>query len=109
MKLRAGEIRKIYDVSNGKRILGLQDLYPSQNLAASTFDAFKNVSYQIQNLIPTQSMMKELETPRVVTFYPNGDSYHTGLSVSVTRKKFPTLTKVFRTSLSNVIALGYTQ
>eukprot|EP00842_Homolaphlyctis_polyrhiza_P003432 jgi/Hompol1/408/HPOL_005303-RA len=96
--LKTGQVRKLYDAESGKRIRTLHDIHPGQNLVAASFEHFKRVPYPIQNLAaPVAVVKRDNENPRIVTFYPNGDSYHTGLTVTVIKKRFPTLARLLDT------------
>ena len=60
--LKTGQVRKLYDVTNGRRIRALPDIYPGQNLVAATFDPFKKIAYQTQDLYTIQPVFtKEVE------------------------------------------------
>ncbi|KAJ3269554.1 hypothetical protein HDV01_001316 [Terramyces sp. JEL0728] len=93
--LKSGQVRKIYDAKSGKRIRVLNDLQPGQNIVLSSFDPFKKLPYHfidLESKVPV--MKKEKQVPKIVRFYPNGDAYHLGLGLTVTKKRFPTLSKV---------------
>ncbi|KAK6097267.1 hypothetical protein MT418_002890 [Batrachochytrium dendrobatidis] len=99
MVLTAGQVRKLYDAESGKRIRSLNEIRPGHNLVAAAFEPFKKVQYLKQDLSTPAPVIKH-ETqlhPRIVTFYPNGDSYHTGLTLTISNKRFPTLSRLMDT------------
>ncbi|KAH6585359.1 hypothetical protein BASA61_006897 [Batrachochytrium salamandrivorans] len=106
MVLTTGQVRKIYDAESGQRIRSLHDIYPGHNLVVASFEPFKRVPYLKQNLSALTSAVKhEAEPhPRIVSFFPNGDTYHTGLTVAISNKRFPSLARLVDT-LNNQIEL----
>jgi hypothetical protein len=92
----------MYDAKNGKRLRALQDIEQGQNLVLSAFDPFKKVPYRIVDLsLPPTVVKKEPEQLRIVRFYPNGDPYHSGLTLTLSSRRFPNMQKV---SQINVVA-----
>lgn len=92
--LKTGQIRKVYDATTGKRIRCLPDLHAGHNIVLVSYDAFKRMSYVVQDLTGGVRPKRELTPGRIVAFYPNGDSYHSGYNVTIYRKRYPTLQKV---------------
>jgi hypothetical protein len=91
--IKQGQVRKLYDIATGKRIKSLADVYNNQNIALSSFDPFKKRNYKVIDF-SDKSVKKSAETLRIVRFYPNGDVYHMGLSVTLSKRKFPVLQKL---------------
>ncbi|TPX64335.1 hypothetical protein SpCBS45565_g05971 [Spizellomyces sp. 'palustris'] len=85
-------VRRLYDAENGHKISNLRQIHDGQNLVAAVADGFKHTTYHIQQ--PAQANKHEDDFPRVVTFFPNGDLYHIGQTVTVTKKRFPNLQRL---------------
>ena len=95
MFLKTGQVRKIYDASTGKRIRSLKDLEPGHNIVAASNEPFKKGNYQVENLVPVIPRQKRsYSAGRVVTFYPNGDSYHCGFNLTINRRRFTTFQRL---------------
>ncbi len=92
LRLPSGQVRKLYDAVTHKKVNSLQDLSDGQNLVAVTIDPFKKVAYQVVDL--NFKAPNVHDTTRIAHFFPNGDPYHMGISVSVTKKRFNSLNKV---------------
>ncbi|KNC99071.1 uncharacterized protein SPPG_06019 [Spizellomyces punctatus DAOM BR117] len=85
-------VRRLYDAENGHKISNLRQIHDGQNLVAAVADGFKQTTYHIEH--PAQANKHEDDFPRVVTFFPNGDLYHIGQTVTVTKKRFPNLQRL---------------
>ncbi|TPX34748.1 hypothetical protein SmJEL517_g02775 [Synchytrium microbalum] len=112
MPVTHAPIRKIYDLETGKRVKNLQGLRDGQILVASSRDALKMVEYQISGPYNGSAMSSPVsptsmndnfylspssdktQAPRVCTFFPNGDSYHTGWTVAVKPSRFPSIRRL---------------
>ncbi|KAJ3115930.1 hypothetical protein HDU96_010792 [Phlyctochytrium bullatum] len=95
LRLKSGFVRKLYDAETGKRLTCLQDLKDGQNLVAGSWEPFKKVAYPLTNPNISQfDVKREDDTPRPVTFYPNGDSYHHGFTITLRKTRYPTLKKL---------------
>jgi hypothetical protein len=85
----------MYDAKTGKRLRALQDIEQGQNIVLSAFDPMKKVPYRLVDLsVPPSVVKKEPEQLRIVRFYPNGDPYHSGLTLTLSSRRFPTMQKV---------------
>lgn len=91
---QTGGVKRVYDIDTGKRVQRLSELKDGQNLACASSDAFKQCPYPLITPVENAQTKKEPEMRKVVTFYPNGDSYHTGYIVPVLKTRFPTLQKL---------------
>ncbi|KAJ3264041.1 Doublecortin domain-containing protein 2C, partial [Borealophlyctis nickersoniae] len=92
-------VRKLYDAETGHRITNLRQLRDGQNLVAASTEPFKKIAYPIQDLVAAEkekaTKVVEEDVPRVITVFPNGDQYHIGWTITITRRKFPTLQRLF--------------
>ncbi|KAJ3197466.1 hypothetical protein HDU67_003721, partial [Dinochytrium kinnereticum] len=103
MRLKAGFVRKLYDAESGRRVQSLKDLKDGENLVAGTWEPFKRVKYPLINPNMNQfDVKKEDDTPRPVTFYPNGDSYHHGFTITLRKSRFHSLKKLIDHLNSNL-------
>ena len=93
LQLPTGQVRRLYDATNYRRLEGLKDLQDGQNIIAVAHESLKKMNYQL--IDPLFKPPPLIDAPRIAQFFPNGDPYHSGISVSVTRKRFSTLSKVF--------------
>lgn len=93
LKLPSGNVRKVYEATSYKRLNGLQDLHDGMNLIAVTNDHIKKLPYQVFDPLFKAPSMPTV-APTIAHFFPNGDPYHMGLSVSITKKRFNGLQKV---------------
>ncbi|KAI8928996.1 hypothetical protein BC831DRAFT_46103 [Entophlyctis helioformis] len=102
--LKTGQVRKLYDAETGKRIRTMQDIHPGHNIVAGSFEPFKRVQYPLVDLDKVNHTVKskEPEQTKIVTFYPNGDSYHTGLTLTISKKRFPDLSRLMTTLNSQI-------
>lgn len=96
MRLKNGQVKKIYDAHTGKRIRSLTELAQGHNIVVASYEAYKKGDYQIENLatIIRPGTKREGTPGRIVKFYPNGDTFHTGINLTIMRKRFPTFEKV---------------
>ncbi|KAI9139731.1 hypothetical protein BKA69DRAFT_1083941 [Paraphysoderma sedebokerense] len=99
VRLKEGRVRKIFDAKSFKRIKFLAQLYDGQNIICSgTTENVKRVDYQLVDLINRDEVMKNAmmsnEVTKVITVYPNGDAYHTGINISVTKFRFKDLRRL---------------
>jgi hypothetical protein len=92
LRLPTGQVRRLYDATTYKRLEGLKDLQDGQNIIAVAHEALKKMNYQLVDPLFKPPALADL--PRIAQFFPNGDPYHSGISVSVTRKRFSSLSKV---------------
>jgi hypothetical protein len=93
LKLPSGNVRKVFEATSFKRLDGLHDLHDGINLIAVTNDSLKKLQYQVVDpLFKAPSM--PATAPTIAHFFPNGDPYHMGISVSITKKRFNGLQKV---------------
>ncbi|KAJ3161950.1 Serine/threonine-protein kinase dclk3 [Geranomyces michiganensis] len=92
-ELLHGSVRKIYDAETGGRINNLRQVRDGQNIvvATSMAEVFKRVPYVFPD---GRRGGVEQDTPRVVTFFPNGDALHTGQVVTITKKMFPSMQRL---------------
>ncbi|KAJ3304099.1 hypothetical protein HDV03_003085 [Kappamyces sp. JEL0829] len=92
---KSGQVRKMYEATSGKRIRHLSEIENGMNLVLSAFDPYKKVAYKLVDFTQQPSpAKKEPDVLRIVKFFPNGDAYHTGLTITLTRKRHPTLTRL---------------
>ncbi|KAJ3192859.1 hypothetical protein HK101_005836 [Irineochytrium annulatum] len=94
MRLKSGMVRKFYDAESGRKIRNLKDISDGQTLVAAAWEAFIPARYPIVNPNLQLETHKEAEIPKSVTFYPNGDSYHHGFTISMTKSRYPNLKKL---------------
>jgi len=95
--IKSGQVRKFYDISTGKRIRHLSGIENGINIALSAFDPFKKGNYKtviLRNSTSAGVKKREDEVPRIIKVYPNGDAYHNGVGISVTKRNYPTLQRV---------------
>ncbi|KAJ3307486.1 Doublecortin domain-containing protein 2C [Blyttiomyces sp. JEL0837] len=98
------KITKLFD-TKGRRVTSLHDLRDGQNLVAVGIENFKPASYPAINPANSQfDIKKEDDTPHILTFYPNGDAYHHGYTLTVKKSRFKDLKKLLET-LNQVIEL----
>ena len=93
LKLPTGQIRKVYDAASFKKLQGLHDLQDGMNLIAVTNDNVKKLQYQLVDPLFKAPNAPNV-APTIAHFFPNGDPYHSGISVSITKKRFTGLHKV---------------
>ncbi|KAJ3181635.1 Doublecortin domain-containing protein 2 [Gaertneriomyces sp. JEL0708] len=103
-------VRRLYEAESGKRVSRLRQLRDGMNVVVTDGQPFKNVPYQISaegvdrdgNVDTKEKDGDKRERAastaaggggnrRVVTFFPNGDTYHTGQPVTITHRRFPNL------------------
>ncbi|TPX37899.1 hypothetical protein SeMB42_g06758 [Synchytrium endobioticum] len=122
MPVTSAPVRKLYDLETTKRVKNLQGLHDGQILIASARDSLKMVEYHIlgppnmsgsasanmrnggaSSVSPTSTgagnfpvtpSADKSQPPKVVSFFPNGDSYHTGWIVAVKPSRFPNLRRL---------------
>ncbi|KAI9102534.1 hypothetical protein DFS34DRAFT_577191 [Phlyctochytrium arcticum] len=90
-------VRKLYDAFNGHRITRLVQIRDGMNLVAAVGEPFRAVNYHLDenpNAAHQMNFHNEDDTPKIVTFFPNGDPYNIGQTVTVTKKKFPNFQRV---------------
>ncbi|KAI9000054.1 hypothetical protein BC832DRAFT_157729 [Gaertneriomyces semiglobifer] len=105
-------VRRLYEAESGKRVSRLRQLRDGMNMVVTDGQPFKNVPYQISTEgvdrdgnVDTKERERDKQSVtsttigggnkggnrRVVTFFPNGDTYHTGQPVTITHRRFPNL------------------
>ncbi|KAJ3087975.1 hypothetical protein HK102_009861 [Quaeritorhiza haematococci] len=94
LKLKNGHVRKVFDAATGRRVKSLRDLQDGQAIVATASEALLQGQYRISNLYQNAQEKKEEEERRVITFFPNGDSYHNGWTVLIKKNRFPSLKKL---------------
>ena len=94
LKSPSGQVRKVYDATNYKKLNSLHDLLDGMNVVAVTNDHIKKLPYQVVDPL-FKAPPAPKAAPTIAHFFPNGDPYHMGLSVSITPKRFTGLQKVF--------------
>jgi hypothetical protein len=91
--LASGNVKKVYEATSYKKLNGLHDLHDGMNLIAVTNDVIKKLPYQLVDPL-FKAPSAPAGAPTIAHFFPNGDPYHMGLSVSITKKRFSGLQKV---------------
>ncbi len=95
--INSGQVRKLYDIATGRRIRHLSGIENGMNIALSAFDPFKKGNYKFvifRNNTTAGKKKREDEIPRIIKVFPNGDAYHNGVGISVTKRNYPTLNRV---------------
>ena len=95
--IKSGQVRKLYNISTGKRIRHLSGIENGVNIALSAFDPFKKGNYKtvlFRDNTTAGVKKRDDEVPRIIKVYPNGDAYHNGVGISVTKRNYPTLLRV---------------
>jgi hypothetical protein len=90
-------VRKIYDAATGRRIRHLSAIENGINLVLSAFDPFRKGNYKtilFRNNTTAGIKKRDEEGPRIIKVFPNGDAYHNGVGISVTKRNHPTLQRV---------------
>lgn len=105
--LQSGYVQKVFDAETGVRLTSLDQLHDGQNLVAAGFESFRKSEYALFNPLEKAVVLRQSEDiPRKVTFYPNGDAYHTGWIMSITNRRFSNLNKLldYLNSLNGVFS-----
>jgi hypothetical protein len=109
--IKSGQVRKIYDASNGKRIKHISSIENGSNLILSAFDPFRKGNYKLiqfrNNTVSSRTVASSTVTSstvagkdnakdvsKIIKIFPNGDAYHSGVGITVTKRNYTTLQKV---------------
>ncbi|KNE54839.1 hypothetical protein AMAG_17710 [Allomyces macrogynus ATCC 38327] len=93
LRLKEGRVKRLFDAESFRPIKTLHDLHDGQNLIASgTSDAAKRITYPLVDFsVPTEvRRISQMATDKgkVIHVFPNGDTLHTGVKVTVTAFRF---------------------
>ncbi|KNE56491.1 hypothetical protein AMAG_02291 [Allomyces macrogynus ATCC 38327] len=93
LRLKEGRVKRLFDADSFRPIKTLHDLHDGQNLIASgTSDAAKRITYPLVDFtVPTEvRRVSQMATDKgkVIHVFPNGDTLHTGVKVTVTAFRF---------------------
>ncbi|KAI9339197.1 hypothetical protein DFJ73DRAFT_846952 [Zopfochytrium polystomum] len=87
-------ITRLYDLESDKRILELQGLTDGMNVVATSGEGMKKANYPIREAINQTDLKRDDDLSQVLTFFPNGDAYSHGITMTVRRSRFATLKKL---------------
>ncbi|KAJ3364404.1 Doublecortin domain-containing protein 2 [Allomyces javanicus] len=93
LRLKEGRVKRLFDAESFRPIKTLHDLHDGQNLIASgTSDPAKRITYPLVDFtVPTEvRRVSQMATDKgkVIHVFPNGDTLHTGVKVTVTAFRF---------------------
>ncbi|KAJ3375114.1 Doublecortin domain-containing protein 2 [Allomyces arbusculus] len=93
LRLKEGRVKRLFDAESFRPIKTLHDLHDGQNLIASgTSDAAKRITYPLVDFTVSTEVRRisqmATDKGKVIHVFPNGDTLHTGVKVTVTAFRF---------------------